>query len=68
MISSNVQIIQSSSKIVWIEYANDDGETLLLGALDDVLGLLGLLLGDLLSLDGARELGRKAEISDRNIV
>ena len=46
----------------------NDGLLLLLRSDDDVLGPLGLLLGDLLGLDGAGVFGREGEVCDGNIL
>lgn len=48
--------------------ADDVGLALLLGALDDEAGALGLLLRDLLLLDGARELAAEGQVRDGDVL
>ena len=47
---------------------DNDGLLLLNGAVDNKGSTLGLLLGNLLGLDGLGELGREGHVDDRDIV
>lgn len=47
---------------------DNDGFLLLNGSLDDVLGALGLLLGDLLGLHGSSVFLREGQMSDGHVV
>lgn len=48
--------------------ADDVGLALLLGLLDDEAGALGVLLGDLLLLDGTRELFAEGHVGDGDVL